>query len=244
MAPAVPAGGVGVVASGTATITPAFPPVTGGLLVDDLLVGIGETGLGQTFPTAASNGFAHVTGSPVHQATNTSLHVLWCRFTAGLTAHAWGDSGDHNVGAYLCVRGVKPTGNPWSNVPVVTTDAAASATATWPAASPTALDCLILFLIATGRDIASTANMGALTGGTGLGAFTEHLDTWVIAGGGGGIGAASAVKAAAGSTGSPTATMGSTDTKSLMTLALESAPAATLPRRPNIYSHARDWDLY
>jgi hypothetical protein len=228
--------GTGAIASGVNSITPAFPA---GLVINDVLIGLGETVGGVTFPTAASNGFVHVTGSPIAQSTNTSLHVIWRRWTTGVTAHAWGDSGDQNVGRYVALRGVKSTGNPWNATPVVATNATAVATATWSSVTTTVADCLVLLALSTGRDLATTANLGAVTNAA-LTSLTEQMDNWVADGGGGGIGLVTGFKTAAGAVGTSTATMGSTDTKSLMTLALEPEPAAvpTVVRRTLVRSQA------
>jgi hypothetical protein len=207
---------VGTVASGTGAITPAFPA---SIVANDIIVGLGESVGGQNYPSAASNTFVHVTGSPVVQGTNTQLTVIWARYDGVITAHSWGDSGDHNIGRYIAVRGCPLTGDPWSAV-AVAVEAVANTSAEWPGVSNTVFgDCLILECIATGRDAASTTNLGTLTN-TNYTSITEQMDNWTSAGAGGGIGMVSAVKATAGATGISTATMGSTDTKAYMTLAL------------------------
>ena len=106
------------------------------------------------------------------------------------------------------------------------TESVADTSATWATVTTTLADCLILFVIATGFDTASTTNMGALSGGTGLGAFTERLDAGTSSGTGSWIGLAEALKSAAGATGGPGATLGSTDGKALLTVALAPEPAA------------------
>jgi hypothetical protein len=210
---------VGTVASGTTTMT---PPFGAGWTANDIMIGAAECTGGVAFTIPA--GWAHVTGSPNNVDTTTRLTVPWKRFVGGDTAAAWTGFTDHGVGQLIGIRGVKTTGNPWNATPVVSTDTVASATATWPAITTTVADCLILFIIATGRDANNTTNLGALTGGTGLTSATEQMDNWILTGGGGGIGMITAIKATAGTTGAPTATMGSTDSKALMTLALEPAP--------------------
>jgi hypothetical protein len=207
----------GVASGSLAAITPAKPVIAGGILADDLVIGIGESVA--DFPTIATNGFVHVDSvSPVVQDTNTRLSVVWRR--GDFTAHSWGDSGDHNLGAYLVFRGVKTTGNPWNNV-TPAQDATLDNSATWATLTTNVADCLILFLGGWSDDF----NTGALSGGTGLGAFTEHLDAVTATGNDGAIFCASATKAAAGATGTPVATLTGTAMKALMTLALEPAGA-------------------
>lgn len=219
---------VGAVASGIGAIT---PPLPGGTLLDnDVLVTIGESVGGQNYPGSAGfppTGWAHVTGSPVVQDTNTQLTVIWKRFATGDTAPGWGDSGDHNVGRMIAIRGCKTTGNPW-NVVASSTESTSDTSAAWPGntISTTVADCLVLEIIATGADVASTAQLGALTNAN-LSSITERMDNWISNGNGGGIGMVSGVKASAGNIGSSTATLGTAATKSLMTLALEPPAAAT-----------------
>jgi hypothetical protein len=224
-----------VVAVGSATtgattaVTPAFPA---GMAVDDVIIGIGESAGAETYPSAATNGFAHVTGSPVTQDSQTTLTVIWRRYDGSVTAHSWGDAGNHNMGRYIAIRGVKTSGNPWNQV-ATSVESVADTSAAWPSVTTTAADCLVLLIIATGRDLATTANLGAVTGGTGLTSITERMDDWTAAGTGGGFGLATASMVTAGATGAPGATMGSTDTKAFMTLALEPAPAAA-PGPPSL----------
>jgi hypothetical protein len=233
--------GVGAVASGTGSITPAYPtaaaPVT-----NDICVVLAESIGGQN-PTLPS-GWAHIDSvSPVVVDTTTQLSVLWHRFTAGDPAPLLTDPGtiDHLIGRMIAVSGCPTSGNPW-DVVQPSTEATLDTSAAWPAVSTTVIDCLILFCIATGRDLASTAMVGALSGGTGLSAFTEQMDNWVIAGGGGGIGLITAEKAAIGSTGSPVATLAQADAKAFLTLALKplvAGPATPGRRRPRGRPHYR-----
>jgi hypothetical protein len=219
MAPPTFLSPAGAASAAIASITPAKPAIAGGILADDVVLGIGESNGGQNFPTIATNGFAHIDSvSPVVQGVNTQLTVVWRR--GDFTAHAWGDSGDHNIGAYLVFRGCKTTGNPW-NVVSVGQDATLDNSALWTTVTTTIADCLVLFIGGWGDDF----NTGALSGGTGLGAFTERLDAVTALGADGAIFCAEAVKATAGATGTPAATLTGTANKALMTLALEPAPA-------------------
>ncbi len=214
--------GVGTVDSAT----PWAPTIAGTVLADDIIILVVEQ-IGNEAATVAT-GFAHVTGSPNNIDTTTRLNVLWKRAVGGETSVTVTGPVDHAVTRTITIRGCKTTGNPWTGTPATSQDTAVNATATWPAFTTTVADSLILFLIATGRDSA-VANLGALSGGTGLTNVVEQMDNWVTTAGGGGIGLITATKAATGTTGSPTATMGSTDSKALMTLALEPAPAAAIP---------------
>jgi hypothetical protein len=217
---------VGVSASPAASasaITPAFPA---SLAVDDVLLGIGESVGGANFPSIATNGFAHVSSdatpvSPVVQGVNTQLSVVWRRYDGVVTAHAWGDSGDHNIGRYIAVRGCPTTGNPW-HVVAVASSATSSTAASWPGLTTTVDDCLILEILATGADI-STAQIASITNGA-YTSITEQMDNATALGGGGVIICYSATKATAGATGSSTGTLTTAATKAYMTIAF--APAA------------------
>jgi hypothetical protein len=213
---------VGAVDSGTTAITPAFPA---SIIADDILITVAECE-GVTAPAAYTlpSGWAHITGSPIQEGTNTRLWVIWRRYDGVFTAPSLGDSGDHNVGRMIAVRGVPLSGNPW-NVVAVATEAVSDTSATWPGVTTTADDCLILEIISTGADVASTAQLGALTNAN-YSSITERMDNWILSGNGGGIGMVSAVKATAGATGQSTATMTTAATKALMTLAIPPDVAA------------------
>jgi hypothetical protein len=208
--------GAGTLATGTTTITPDF---NAGTAAGDTVIGVAECTGNRAYTVPA--GWAHVTGSPNNVTTLTRLTVLFRIIQAGDTALAWAlPSGDHAIGQTFTFRGGRTSGNPWDAAPSTSQDTAAQTTATWPAVNTVSAGTIVLFIIATGRDANSTANLGALSGGAGLSNITERTDNWILTGGGGGIGVVTADKVGSGLTGSPTATMGSTDAKALMTLVL------------------------
>lgn len=212
---------VGTVASGTGAITPAFPA---SIAADDILVTAAECE-GVTAPGAYTlpSGWAHITGSPVQEGTNTRLWVIWRRYDGVFTAPSLGDSGDHNVGRMIAIRGCPTTGNPW-DVAAAATEATSDTSATWPGVTTTIADTLILEIISTGSDVSSTANLGALTNAT-YSNITERMDNWVISGNGGGIGMVTGEKATAGATGQSTATLVNASSKALVTVAFKLAEA-------------------
>jgi hypothetical protein len=213
-----------VVAVGTVdSVTAWVPGLPAGTTTDDILILLVEQTGGETAPSAT--GYAHVTGSPVVQDTNTQLSVMWKRAGGSESAPTVTGPSNHAVTRIIGVRGVKNTGNPWNQV-AVAVEAVLDTSAAWPTVTTTVVDCLVLLCIATGRDAASTTNLGAVTNAN-LSSITERMDNWASTGAGGGIGLVTGVKASASAVGSSTATMGSTDTKAMMTLALE--PAAAVP---------------
>lgn len=228
-APAVVA--VGAVATGTTTITPALPA---GAAAGHLLVTLCES-IGNQVYTLPS-GWNHFLNAPVNLDTTTRLTVIYRFMQGGDTAPAIAlPGGNHAIGRMIAISGVRATGNPWDVAPSPSTEAVADTSATWNAVTTVTNECLMLFCIATGRDSA-VASMGALSGGTGLGAFTEQMDNFTSGGTGGGIGLATAEKATAGPTGTPGATMASTDGKALLTVALAPAPAPANPPPPFLMS--------
>lgn len=219
-----------VVAVGTAAtpaitaVTPAFPA---GIATDDILIGISESAGAETYPSAATNGFAHVAGlSPVTQDSQTTLTVIWARYDGVMTAHSWGDSGNHNQGRYIAIRGCHTAGNPWDVVTTVV-ESTSDTSASWPSVTTTVVDTLVLLAIATGSDIA-TAQVGAVTNAA-LGTITERMDNWTTTGTGGGYGLVTGTKATIGVVGASTATITTAATKAFMTLALKEPQAAPPP---------------
>ena len=213
--------GVGAVASGATAITPARHASTA---ADDICVTVAECE-GVTAPGAYTlpSGWAHITGSPVLQGTNTRLWVIWNRWDGVAAAPSLGDSGDHNVGRMISIRGCPTTGNPW-DVAAATSDATSSTSALWPGVTTTIDDTLVLEIIATSADVASTAQLGALTNAA-YTSITEQMDNWISTGNGGGIGMISAEKAVKGATGQSTATLATAGFKALMTVAFKLASA-------------------
>jgi hypothetical protein len=223
---------VGAAASGIAAITPAFPA---GITDGDILVTIAESVGGENY--TLPGGWLHVTGSPVVQSTNTQLTVIWHRYTTGDTAPSLGDPGNHAIGRMIALRGCLVNVDPYAVV-ATAVESVADTSAAWPGLTDTGgSECLILECIATGRDAAVTTNLGALTNANYTN-IVEQMDNWISSGTGGGIGMVSAVMTNQGATGSSTATMGSTDTKAMMTISFPPEPfydPMLLWRRPRIY---------
>jgi hypothetical protein len=230
---------VGAVASGTTAITPALPA---SIAADDILVTVAECE-GVTTPGAYTlpTSWAHITGSPVQEGTNTRLWVIWRRYDGVFTAPSLGDSGDHNVGRMIAIRGCPTSGNPW-DVVASAVEATSDTSATWPGVTTTVDDTLILEMIATGADIA-TAQLTTLTNGA-YSSITKQMDNWMISGNGGGIGMFSGVKATKGATGQSTATITTASSKALMTLAMRPTPAdMAWWRRPGQRPRTPRWSM-
>jgi hypothetical protein len=101
-----------------------------------------------------------------------------------------------------------------------------------------AVDCLIVNIVTTGTDVASTT---MVTGWTNAGfanpSITEQADNWTASGTGGGFAAAAGGRAAQGLIAATTATLTTGNFKALLTIAFQGqsailAEARTLMRSP------------
>jgi hypothetical protein len=233
--------GVGAVATGTTTITPALPA---SIAVDDILIDIAESVGGQNY--TLPSGWAHVTGSPVVQGVNTQLTVIWRRYDGSLAAPALSGTTDHAIGRMLAVRGCPSSGNPWDVVSVAV-EAASDTSASWPTVTTTAASTLVLAICATSADIA-TAQISTLTN-AGLTSITEHVDNATTTGNGGVLICYSGAKATAGLVAASTATLTTAGFKAFMTLAMKDALPSiqkwkNLPhgtKRPRAQHRAATW---
>jgi hypothetical protein len=226
----------GTVAVGTTgTITPTFPA---GIAAFDVLFTVAESVGGSSYAVPA--GWAQVTNSPVVQGTNTQLTVMWLRYTGSEVAQGLTGPTDHKIARTVAVRGLPRTGNPW-NVLGTAVSAVSNTSASWPGATPTptAVNTLVLEIIATGVDPTAddTAGIDALTNAT-YTAITERVDNRTASGGGGSIAVISGAKATAAATGASTATLTTAATKAYMTLVLPDAPLPRPMRPPQVISQA------
>ena len=109
--------------------------------------------------------------------------------------------------------------------------AASSASVSIDGLTTTAIDCLILAAVTTGTDVASTTHIGTWANASlGSPAVTEQVDNWVSSGTGGGIGAATGGKEAAGAVSATTATLVTANTQARFCMALQGASASVNPK--------------
>ena len=223
----------GAVASNTTAITPALPA---GIQVNDILLLFLETS-NQAITIATANGGAwtEVAGSPqgtgtAVTSTATRLTVFWSRYNGTQGAPTTSDSGDHQVGRIIAVRGVVTSGNPW-DVTAGGVDAAANTTGAIPGATTTVANTLVVTGIATALpDSTTTANFGTWTN-AGLATLTERIDNTTANGDGGGLGIATGGRAATGAYGDTTVTLANSSVKAMMSIALKPDPPAPKVRR-------------
>jgi MSHA biogenesis protein MshQ len=200
------------------------PTLPAGVATDDILIIAVEQVGGEAAP--ASTGYAHVTGSPVVQDTNTQLSVLWKRAGASESNPTVTGIVNHAMTRLITVRGCITTGNPWDVNSIA--NATSNTSATWPGVTTTVDECLVLEIIATGTDTTAAQFAALITNGNYSG-IAEQMDNWTTAGTGGGVAMFSGVKATAGATGQSTGTLLTAATKAYMTLALKPAPPPAGP---------------
>jgi len=183
--------------------------------VDDILLLFLETS-NQAITIANQSGgvWTAVANSPqstgtAANANATRLTVFWSRYNGTQTAPVTSDSGDHQIGRMIAVRGVETTGNPWDitagGVEAGNNDTSGSI----PGATTTVANTLVVAAIATALpDATGTAVFtNASWANASLTGVTERTDNSNAANNGGGLGIATGVKATAGLYNATTATL-------------------------------------
>lgn len=222
----------GIVAAGTAAITPQLP---GSIQTNDILLLFLETD-NQAISIANQSGgtWAEVTNSPqgtgvAADGTATRLTVFWSRYNGTQTAPVTTDSGNHQIGRIIAIRGVTTSGNPW-NVTAGNVEAVADTSGSIPGAGTTIADTFVVTAVATALpDATGTANFSAWSNGN-LAGVAERVDNSSNVGNGGAIGVATGTKGTAGNYGSTTVTTPNAK-KGLLSIALK--PNDTSPPTPN-----------
>lgn len=204
------------------SVTVALPTgiTAGELLLLFLVSGNGPDstfGAPSEWVAAPSSGIG--TGASNSATNSVKLTVLWkiagaseTTFTVGSSAH----------GNFLAARIARVSGTDTVN-PFNTsgnTSGSATTTAVLPGCTTTTSDCLVLHLTATDRDFNSTNFFTGWTSSS-LDSITEQFDGVSNTGGGGGLGAASGVKATAGAVTAGTVTQGSSEEYASITIAIQ-----------------------
>ena len=222
---------VGAVAASINAVSPGLPA---GTAVGDILVMFVET----NNETITAAGWTQATNSPQSDATDvTRLTVLWRRAT-GTDATTTSDSGDHQIARIIGFSGCVTTGDPW-NITAGGTETTSDTSGSIPGATTTTANTMVVAACSTGVDGNSTAIFSAWTNAS-LVSITEQIDNGTNAGAGGGIGAATGIKSAAGAYSATTVTYSGASRKGLWSGALTPAPqvvtANLLTRTPTLYS--------
>jgi hypothetical protein len=213
----------GSVASGTGTITPALPA---GLQTNDILLLFVETA-NQTVSISNPNGgtWTQVTNSPQGTGTAggtaaTRLTAFWSRYNGTQGAPTVSDSGDHQLGRMIAIRGATTSGDP-CDVTAGSVEATSDTSGSIPGATTTVGYDLVVLAIATSLpDANGTANFSGWTNGD-LTGLTERTDNTTNAGNGGGLAIATGTKTAAGVYGATAVTCANAAVKGLMSIAIK-----------------------
>ena len=213
----------GTVASSNAAITPALPS---GLAANDILLLFLETA-NEAISISNQNGgtWTEVTVSP--QGTGTAGHtdatrltVFWSRYNGSQGAPTTSDSGNHQIGRIIAIRGAIASGNPW-DVTAGSVESTSDTSGAIPGATTTVGNILVVAAIATDLpDATGTANFSAWANSN-LTNVNERTDDTDNAGNGGGLGIATGVKVTAGAYGDTTVTVGTSAVKGMMSIAIK-----------------------
>jgi endoglucanase len=213
----------GTVTSGTGTITPARPA---GIATNDILILFVETS-NQAVSISNQNGgtWTQVTNSPqgtgtAGGTTGTRLTAFWSRYNGTQGNPTVSDSGDHQLGRMIAIRGATTSGTPF-DVTAGGVEAASDTSGSIPGATTTVANTFVVTAIATSLpDSSSTTRFSAWTNAN-LTSLTERTDNSVTAGNGGGLGVATGVKADAGAYGNTAVTLATSAYKGMMSIAVK-----------------------
>jgi hypothetical protein len=214
----------GTVTSGTGAITPALPS---GIATNDILLLFIETA-NQAISVSNPNGgtWTEVTNSPQGTGTAgdtnaTRLTVFWSRYNGTQGAPTISDSGDHQIGRIIAVRGAAASGNPW-DVTAGGVEATSDTSGSIPGATTTVANTLVVLAISTSLpDSTSTTNFNNTWTNGSLTSITERVDNAQSAGNGGAIGIATGLKTTAGAYGNTSVTLTTAALKGMMSIAIK-----------------------
>jgi len=230
----------GSVAYGTGAITPALPA---GIATNDILLLFLETA-NEAISISNQNGgtWTAVASSPQGTGTAggtsaTRLTAFWSRYNGTQGAPTTSDSGNHQIGRMIAIRGCATSGDPW-DVTAGGVESTADTSGAIPGATTTVANTLVVAALATALpDANGTANFSAWANGN-LTSVTERTDNTRGAGNGGGVAVATGEKATAGAYGNTTVTCATAAAKGMMSIALKpaggggSAPVANFSGTP------------
>lgn len=150
----------------------------------------------------------------------TRLTAFWSRFNGTQGAPTVSDSGNHQLGRMIAIRGATATGNPW-DVIASGIEATSDKSGSIPGATTTVANTLVVTAVAGSLpDANGTAEFSGWSNAN-LTSLTERTDNSVTAGNGGALGIATGVKATAGAYGSTAVTHQNNAHKSMMSIAIK-----------------------
>jgi hypothetical protein len=232
-----------VFAHGTGPISVDFTSLSGGsgafAAGDKLYVAVESANQAITAPT----GFTEDTSSP--QSVGTAAAAggvrlgLFSKVADGTeTTISVGDSGDHTTAIGYAWR---PASGETLSVEATTGTTqvtGATATITWPAVTTTVNNCIILNFVALDRDLISANAVGAPTNAS-LANLTRRGGETTTDGQGGGVGLVSGELATAGSSGTTTASQGSSVAWAAITIALKGTGGGSQSLTPALFTNTQ-----
>jgi hypothetical protein len=213
----------GTFASGAGDINPGIPA---SMQAGDLMILVVESAnQAITAPTSPQT-WTQVTNSP--QSTGTAaaaggvrLGVFYRWWVSGDGAPTVTDTGDHQTGIIIGLRGVDAT-TPFDATPAGNVTTPANASVSFPAITTVTANAWIVHCFANDRDANASGSLSSVTNAA-LSSITVQHDQVVNTGAGGGVAVITATKASAGSTGNTTATNAASVTNAMLTIALRPA---------------------
>jgi hypothetical protein len=212
--------------SGIANTGASSVPLPAGLQTNDILLMFLETA-NQAISINNQNGgtWTQVTGSPqgtgIAGGTNgTRLTVFWSRYNGSQGAPTITDSGDHQIGRIMAIRGATASGDP-CDVTAGGVEDTADTSGSITGATTTVANTLVVVAVATSLpDAVSSAKFSGWTNAN-LSSLTERIDFTSTPGNGGGLATATGVKATAGAYGATAVTLVNAAHKGLMSIAIK-----------------------
>lgn len=224
----------GTQASNTAGITPALPS---GIAIDDILLLFLETA-NQAIAITNQNGgtWAEIVSSPqgtgaAGGANATRLTVFWSRYNGAQGAPTTSDSGDHQIGIIVAIRGAVAAGDPF-DVMAGGVEAAADASGVIPGAITSVADTFVAVATAGALPDANTTSQFSGWINASLTNIAERFDVTRNSGNGGSIGIATGEKAVAGSYGNTAVTYAASTAKAMISIALKPASVPVIASAP------------
>jgi hypothetical protein len=202
----------------TAAITPALPA---GIAANDILLLFVET-YNQAISITNQNGgtWSQLASSP-QGTTGTRLTAFWSRYNGTQGAPTTSDSGDHQIGVIIAIRGATTSGNPW-DVTAGGVESTSDTSGSISGATATVANTLVVTAIATSLPDGNYDNNRFSTWtNANLTSLTERVDCSRNSGNGGGIGIATGIKTTAGAYGNTAVTLATSATKGMMSIAIK-----------------------
>jgi hypothetical protein len=146
--------------------------------------------------------------------------VFWSRYNGTQGAPTASDSGNHQLGRIIAIRGATASGNPW-DVTAGGVESTSDTSGSIPGVTTTVANTLVVTVLAASLPDATGTSQYSGWSNANLTSLTERVDNTVTAGNGGGLAVATGVKATAGATGNTAVTLANAATKAMMSIAIK-----------------------